>query len=146
MSLVAALSLVTACVDSSEEEAQTPADAPTVSNSALQTDSAGETVTAPAATAPAEGGDEGGSTAPASGGGAPAGDVAAGEAVFAASCTGCHLNNGMDDGGVGPKLVGIGDDEEKIRDQVVNGGGAMPAGLASGKDLDNVVAYVVSLQ
>ena len=141
MSLVAALSLVTACVDSSEEDAQTPAGAPTVANSALQTNSKGETVTAPPATAPAA---AGGGAAPAP---APAvGDAAAGETFFAATCTGCHLNNGKDAGGVGPKLAGAGYTADTITTQVVNGGGAMPAGLATGTDLDNVVAYVLSLQ
>lgn len=145
--VVAAMALAAGCVESSEEEARTPSDAPTAVNSALQTDSEGKTVTAPAATAPAGGGGTDTGGAGTSGGGeAPAGDAAAGEQVFAATCTGCHLNNGKDDGGVGPKLAGIGDDAETIKAQVVNGGGAMPGGLVSGADLDNVVAYVVSLQ
>ena len=45
--LVAVLALAAGCVDSTEEAAQTPATAPTVVNSAIQTDSAGKTVTAP---------------------------------------------------------------------------------------------------
>jgi mono/diheme cytochrome c family protein len=148
---VAALGLV-GCVESSEEAAQTPTSASTVANSALQTDSEGKTITAPA---PAGGGAEtggggaetgGGEAAGGGGGEAAAGDAAAGEQVFAANCTGCHLNNGQDAGGVGPQLTGIGWTEQQIHDQVVNGGGAMPGGLVSGEDLDNVVAYVVSLQ
>ena len=117
--LVAVLALAAGCVNSSEEAAQTPASAPTVVNSAAQTDSAGKTVTAPAATAPA-------GTAPAArrhrhaaaGGGdapAPAGDAAAGEQVFASTCTSCHLNNGMDAGGVGPQLAGAGLDARDHR-------------------------------
>ena len=47
---------------------------------------------------------------------------------------------------MGPKLAGLGADAESIRNQVINGGGAMPGGLVSGADLDNVVAYVVSIQ
>jgi hypothetical protein len=50
---VAAMALVTGCVTSSEEDAQTPSGASTVVNSAAQTDSEGKTITAPAATAPA---------------------------------------------------------------------------------------------
>lgn len=153
MSLLAAVSLVTACVNSSEEAAQTPSDAPTVANSALQTNSKGETVTAPASAAPASTAPAStapASTAPAAGGSttpaAAAGDAAAGETFFAATCTGCHMNNGKDAGGVGPKLAGLGLDATTVKNQVINGGGAMPAGLASGTDLDNVVAYVVSLQ
>ncbi len=66
--------------------------------------------------------------------------------VFKASCTGCHLNDGTEAGGVGPKLEGLGLSAETIKNQVVNGGGAMPPGLASGADLDAVTAYVVSIQ
>ena len=49
VALVAALGLASGCVDSSEEAAQTPSTAPTVANSAAQTDSEGKTVTAPPA-------------------------------------------------------------------------------------------------
>lgn len=135
------MSLVTACVDSSEEAAQTPADAPTVANSALQTNSKGETVTAPGATAPVAAETDG-----ATGGEAPAGDVAAGEQVFAASCTACHMNNGLDAGGIGPQLAGRGVDDAAIRNIVQNGRGSMPPGLISGADLDNAVAYILSIQ
>jgi mono/diheme cytochrome c family protein len=148
--LVAALALAAGCVDSSEEAAQTPSNASTVQNSAIQTDSAGETVTAPGATPPAGGGgttapEGGGTTAPEGGGG---GDAAAGQQVFASTCTSCHLNNGMDAGGVGPQLAGAGLDETTIAQTIENGrpGTAMPAGLVSGDDLENVAAYVLSLQ
>ena len=145
--VVAAMALAAGCVESSEDEARTPSDAATAVNSALQTDSEGKTVTAPAATAPAGGGGTDTGGAGTSGGGeAPAGDAAAGEQVFAATCTGCHLNNGQDAGGVGPQLAGSGVDEAAVRTIVENGRGAMPGGLVSGEDLDNVVAYVVSLQ
>ena len=142
--VVAAIGLA-GCVESSEEEAQTPSGASTVVNSAIQTDSEGNFVTAPAATAPAGGGEEGGGQE-GGGEGAPAGDAAAGEQVFAATCTGCHLNNGQDAGGVGPQLAGAGLDDATIRTTVENGRGPMPAGLVSGTDLDNVVAYVLSIQ
>ena len=146
VAVIAALGVASGCVDSSEEAAQTPSTAPTVANTAAQTDSEGKTVTAPAAegggaTAPPEAGGGGGG-----GGGEASGDAAAGMAVFASTCTSCHLNNGMDAGGVGPQLAGLGLDATAIENQVVNGGGAMPAGLVSGTDLDNVVAYVLSIQ
>ena len=141
--VVAAMALAAGCVDSSEEAAQTPSNAPTVVNSAAQTDSEGKTITAPAATAPAGGGGQ--TTGTGGGGGAPAGDVAAGEAFFGTTCGGCHINGG-NDAGAGPKLAALGLTADAIRNQVVNGGGAMPPGLASGADLDNVVAYVVSIQ
>jgi mono/diheme cytochrome c family protein len=142
--LVAVLALAAGCVDSSEEAAQTPASAPTVVNSAAQTDSAGKTVTAPAATAPAATAPAGGGTTPS----APAGDVAAGQQVFASTCTSCHLNNGMDAGGVGPQLAGAGLSAAVIDDTVTNGrpGTAMVGGLVSGADKENVEAYVLSLQ
>jgi mono/diheme cytochrome c family protein len=146
--VIAALG-VAGCVDSSEEAAQTPSGASTVVNSAAQTDSEGKTITAPTSTPAAGGGGTetgGGASTGGGGGAAPAGDVNAGKQVFAASCTGCHLSDGTADGGVGPKLAGLGLTADRIETQVVNGGGAMPGGLVSGTDLDNVVAYVVSLQ
>ncbi len=145
VAVIAAAGLLSGCVTSSEEDAQTPTNSPTVVNSAAQTDSEGKTITAPAATAPAGGGG-GGTETGGGGGGEAAGDVEAGLAVFQASCTGCHLADGTEGGGVGPKLAGLGLTEARITDQIVNGGAAMPAGLVSGTDLDNVTAYVVSIQ
>jgi len=148
---VAALALAAGCVDSSEEEAQTPSNAPTVANTAVQTDSEGNFITAPPSTG-AGGGQTGGGGATAGGGetggggGAAAGDAAAGMQVFSTVCTSCHLNGGQDPGGPGPQLAGQGLTEDGVRQQIVNGGGAMPAGLVSGEDLDNAVAYVLSIQ
>ncbi len=140
---VAALGLAAGCVESSEEDAQTPATAPTVANSAVQTDSEGNFVTAP----PSGAGQEGDVERPEGGGeDGGAGDAAAGEATFASVCTGCHLNNGQDAGGVGPQLAGQGLDAAYVTETVTNGRPPMPAGLVSGADLENVVAYVVSIQ
>jgi mono/diheme cytochrome c family protein len=146
VAVVAALGVASGCVESSEEAAQTPATAPTVANTAAQTDSEGKTITAPAAegggaTAPPEEGGGGGE----GGGGEAAGDPAAGQEVFTQRCQSCHLNGGQE-AGVGPQLASMGLQADAIESQVVNGGGAMPAGLATGEDLDNVVAYVVSIQ
>jgi cytochrome c551 len=145
---VAAIAL-TGCVDSSQSEAETPSNATTVVNSALQTDSNGKTISAPASTSPAAPSGGGASTsgaAPSGGGAAVKGDVAAGKTFFAATCTACHMQDGMAAGGIGPKLAGSGFDAETIRHQVEVGGGPMPGGLATGTDLDNVVAYVLSIQ
>jgi len=99
-------------------------------------DSADETTTeAPATT-----------TAPATTAAPAGGDVAAGLAFFMNTCTSCHLENGTAGGGTGPQLAGAGLTEAEIREQVMNGGGEMPPGLATGQDLDNVTAYVLSLQ
>ena len=54
--------------------------------------------------------------------------------------------NGTAAGGTGPKLSGAGLTENEIVEQIENGGGAMPAGLATGQDLENVTQYVLSLQ
>lgn len=143
VAVIAAAGLLSGCVTSSDEDAQTPTNSPTVVNSAAQTDSEGKTITAPAATAPAGGG---GGAESGGGGGEASGDVEAGLAVFQASCTGCHLGDGLEDGGVGPKLSGLGLTADAIETQIVNGKGAMPGGLVSGTDLDNVTAYVVSIQ
>jgi mono/diheme cytochrome c family protein len=149
VSLVAVLGLVSACVDSSEKDAQTPAGSPTVTNTAAQTNSKGETITAPipgGSHVTGGGGSTAGGGSSTPSGGAAAGDAAAGKTVFAATCTGCHMADGTADGGVGPKLAGSGLTADVIKNQVINGGGPMPGGLVSGTDLDNVVAYVVSLQ
>jgi mono/diheme cytochrome c family protein len=47
---------------------------------------------------------------------------------------------------VGPRLAGRGLTRARIVDQIRNGGGGMPAGLVTGKDLEAVAAYVRSLQ
>ena len=73
------------------------------------------------------------------------GDVATGKTLFEGKCQGCHANLGTE-AATGPVLAGGGRTAERIRDQVVNGGGVMPAGLYAGTDLDNVVAFVLSIQ
>jgi cytochrome c551 len=140
IALVAAVGLVAGCVESSDEEARTPEGASTAVNSALQTDSEGNTVTAPAATAPGGGGETTGGDD-----GGASGEVEAGLEVFAANCTSCHTDNG-NRAGVGPQLAGAGLDAAAIETTVVNGRGIMPGGLVSGEDLANVVAYVESIQ
>ena len=131
LAMLVGIALLAGCGSgSSSGAAATTTSAPPAATTAPATST--PPTTAPAATAPA---------APAT-----AGDVVAGELVFALTCTGCHLNNGKDAGGIGPKLAGSGLDAARVRDQVNNGGGPMPAGLVTGTDLDNVVAYVVSLQ
>lgn len=109
-------------------------------------DSAGETTTEAATTeAPATTQAPATTAAPDDGGGAAA-TSEEGEIFFASNCTGCHLENGTAAGGVGPQLSDSGLTEDEIVEQIENGGGAMPAGLATGQDLENVTAYVLSLQ
>jgi cytochrome c550 len=56
------------------------------------------------------------------------------------------VDGGRGGGGVGPRLAGQGLTRARIVDQVRHGGGGMPAGLVTGKDLALVVGYVRSLQ
>lgn len=151
VSSVAIIGLGVGC-GSSDSASVTPADAETIENSALQTDSQGKTIPAPGGSggatdaAPA---DTGGAAKPAEGDGAAAGgaagDVAAGKAVFEANCQGCHAAGGTQ-AGVGPQLSATKLDAAGIKTTVENGRGAMPGGLVSGADLDNVVAYVDSIK
>jgi mono/diheme cytochrome c family protein len=57
------------------------------------------------------------------------GDAEAGKAVFAsAGCGGCHtLEEAGSSGSVGPKLDGLNLSLDRVKEQVENGGGAMPA-------------------
>ena len=116
--------------DDSGEQTTTEAPATTTAPPATTT-APPATTTAPATTA---------------GGGGDAAAVQEGQTFFSNTCTSCHLDNGMAAGGVGPRLAGAGLTEARIREQVTNGGGQMPAGLAKGQDLDNVTAYVLSIQ
>lgn len=113
------------------------------------------TQTAPAETAPAEGGETGAPAetgaetgAPAEGGaGESAGDVAAGKEVFAsAGCTGCHtLADAGASGTVGPNLDEVKPAHDLVVQFVTNGAGAMPpfAGQLSEQQIQDVAAYVV---
>ena len=129
----------------------TPADATTIANTAPQTDSQGKTIPAPGAeagsggmdTAAAGGADAGAGDGAAAGG--AAGDVAAGKTAFEANCQGCHPAGGTQ-AGAGPQLSNTKLDAAAVKNQIINGKGAMPGGLVSGADLDNVVAYVESIK
>ena len=71
------------------------------------------------------------------------GDSANGESVYNTNCASCHGSAGA--GGIGPALPGSLDDEA-ISDIIENGQGTgMPAGLISGSDVDDVVAYLNTL-
>ena len=78
------------------------------------------------------------------GGTETAGDVSRGETVFQRECASCHGSGGSG-GGVGPRLVGAGIDAATAAAIVQQGSGVMPAGLVSGRDEADVVAYVVSI-
>ncbi|HXF97180.1 MAG TPA: cytochrome c [Gaiellaceae bacterium] len=71
------------------------------------------------------------------------GDPYRGELVFERACASCHGRSG--EGGVGPRLAGSGLTAAQVTLRVRQGGGVMPAGLVSGQEEADVVAYVVSL-
>jgi len=77
--------------------------------------------------------------------GAPSvtGDATRGAAVFERECSGCHGMGGT--GGSGPALQGTGLEASFVTERVREGSGIMPAGLVSGQDEADVVAYVVSI-
>jgi mono/diheme cytochrome c family protein len=72
-----------------------------------------------------------------------AGDAEQGADVFARSCAGCHGPGGT--GGSGPALMGTGLEAAFVTERVREGAGVMPAGLVTGQDEADVVAYVVSI-
>jgi mono/diheme cytochrome c family protein len=95
-----------------------------------------QTTTAPAPTTTSQGG------------GAPktVGDPTAGKAVFAsAGCGACHtLKAAGSTGTVGPNLDQLKPTEERAKQQVIHGGGPMPAfkGQLSDKQIQDVAAFV----
>ena len=145
ISSVALIGIGAGCGGTDSSAASTPADATTIANYAPQTDSEGKTIPAPDAAPTADSG-QAAPTAPEAGtSDASSGAVAAGKTVFEANCQGCHPAGGTQ-AGVGPQLSNSKLDAAQIKMQVMNGKGAMPGGLATGADLDNVVAYVVSIE
>jgi mono/diheme cytochrome c family protein len=82
--------------------------------------------------------------APAVAGGAPPGDAANGEILFADTCAGCH-GTGGEGGGVGPRLVGTGLSAADVAAVVAAGRGVMPAGLLQGAEAADVAAYVAAI-
>lgn len=77
-------------------------------------------------------------------GGAAAGDFYSGETIFQRECAGCHGDGGKG-GGVGPALFETGLDVAAVSAAVQQGRGVMPAGIVSGQEQADVVAYVASI-
>jgi cytochrome c6 len=75
----------------------------------------------------------------------PAGDAAAGKAVFTANCGSCHtLSDAGTTGTVGPNLDQTKPSAELAYDRVTNGKGGMPSwkGTLTDQQIADVVAYV----
>lgn len=75
----------------------------------------------------------------------PPGDSFAGQTVFETNCQVCHKLDETEIG-AGPNLVDAGLTADAIRDQVTRPRDLMPPDIVSGDDLDDVVAYLVTLQ
>jgi mono/diheme cytochrome c family protein len=76
-------------------------------------------------------------------GDAVAGDVETGEGIFQRECASCHGVSA--EGGIGPALVRTGLDAATVTAVVQQGRGVMPAGIVTGQEQADVVAYVVSI-
>ena len=90
----------------------------------------------------------GGSSGPTSSGGG--GDVANGKALFTSkTCASCHsdVSGQASPFPSAPNLADLAPqlDQQRILTQIANGGGPMPAGLASGQDAQDLAAYILSL-
>ena len=71
------------------------------------------------------------------------GDSYRGETVYAQTCAGCHGDAAQ--GGVGPKLAGAKLSLAAAQSRIETGGGAMPANLVTGRDKDDVLAYLATI-
>jgi len=71
------------------------------------------------------------------------GDPKRGASLYRATCSGCHGVNA--EGGVGPRLAGANLTIARVKAQIDNGGGTMPAGLAAGRHEEDILAYIQSI-
>jgi mono/diheme cytochrome c family protein len=73
------------------------------------------------------------------------GSATAGRTVFETTCQVCH-KLGENEVGTGPRLVGANLTADAIRNQVEHPRDAMPPKLVSGTALDDVTAFILTLQ
>jgi mono/diheme cytochrome c family protein len=106
------------------------------------------TPSAPATTPPPTGGGTGGTTGGSGGGG----DAANGKTLFTAkTCSSCHsVTPGQASPlPAAPNLADLNSQgtltQDVILTQIQNGGGPMPAGLATGQDAADIAAYILTL-
>ena len=76
---------------------------------------------------------------------AAGGDATAGRTVFETRCELCHRMGGTE-AGAGPVLSGLGLDDTAIKKQIREPRNAMPPNIVTGKDLEDVTAFVLTLQ
>ena len=150
---------VGACGGSSLSDKSTPANAPTVVNSAPQTvDEQGNPVQTTPPTSGGTGGQTTGGGGQTTGGGAPTGDPAAGKTVFMSNgCGSCHtLAEAGGSGTVGPDLDQVlkGKSPDFIHQSIIDPNAEIAPGFPPGvmpgtygqqlspADLDNLVAFL----
>ena len=80
-----------------------------------------------------------------SGGPVELGDAYRGATIFSQQCEGCHGKGGRG-GGIGPELAGNPVSLAAAKAQIDNGGGAMPAGLVTGQQERDVLAYLATIR
>jgi mono/diheme cytochrome c family protein len=80
----------------------------------------------------------------AAGGAVQLGDAYRGETVFQQECASCHGSGGKG-GSIGPRLAGASLTVARVKAQIDDGGGTMPAGLVTGAAERDVLAYVAAI-
>lgn len=81
---------------------------------------------------------------PAGSGSVRLGDPYRGQIAFSQKCASCHGQDGKG-GAVGPKLAGTPLPLAAAKAQIDNGGSVMPAGLVSGSQERDVLAYLATI-
>ena len=71
------------------------------------------------------------------------GDAYRGQVVYSQACAGCHGATG--EGGVGPKLHGNAISLAAAKAQIDAGGGTMPAQLVTGRQEEDLLAYLATI-
>jgi cytochrome c551 len=71
------------------------------------------------------------------------GDQYRGQVVYSQTCAGCHGESA--EGGIGPKLDGNPISLAAAKAQIDNGGGTMPPRLVSGRQEEDVLAYLATI-
>jgi len=71
------------------------------------------------------------------------GDAYRGQVVYSQACAGCHGATGG--GGVGPKLQGNAISLAAAKAQIDSGGGTMPAQLVTGRQEEDLLAYLATI-
>ena len=68
------------------------------------------------------------------------------EEIFSSNCASCHGDDLSGD--VGPDLTSVGGElsEDEIHDVIMNGKGAMPAGLVGGEEADALAEWLAEMK